>query len=158
MKFGGGSGGPGGIVRRVRGMGSAFLGVVGAEISALIADLAASGRSLNRALLLFGLGFAFAFWTLGLLVYFAIELLALKMARWGAVGVVFGVFLLVAVALIAAALARLRRIESPAATLDRRVKGHLAWWQERVAGAQAPRSGARGVDDDLDETFDEELP
>jgi len=152
-----GFGGSGGIVGRVRGMGSALLGVVSAEFSALIGDLAGSGRSLTRALLLFGLGFAFAFWTLGLLVYFAIELLALKMARWGAVGAVFGVFLLVAVALIAAALARLRRIESPAATVDRRIQSHLAWWQERIAGAPPRRTGARG-DDDLDESFDEGLP
>jgi uncharacterized membrane protein YqjE len=150
--FGRGSGA--GIVTRVRGMGGAFLGVVSAEFSALVAELSASGRSLTRALVLFGVGFAFAFWTLGLLIYFAIELLALKLARWGAVGVVFAVFLIVAALLIAAALARLRRIESPAATIDRRVKGHLAWWQERVAGS-AP---ARTADLDDDPYEDEEFP
>jgi hypothetical protein len=150
--FGRGSGT--GIVTRVRGMGGAFLGVVGAEFSALVADLSASGRSLTRALVLFGVGFAFAFWTLGLLIYFAIELLALKLARWGAVGIVFAFFLLVAGVLIAMALGRLRRIESPAATIDRRVKGHLAWWQERVAGGVPARTS--DPEDDLFE--DEDLP
>jgi uncharacterized membrane protein YqjE len=142
------------VVARVRGMGGALLGVVGAEISALAAELAASGRSLARALVLFGIGFAFAFWTLGLLVYFAIELLALKVARWGAVGIVFALFAVVAAGLLGAALARLRRIESPAATVDRRLQGHLAWWQERIGGAPAPVGGDE--DDDFDD--DEELP
>jgi cytochrome c biogenesis protein CcdA len=141
-----------GLMRRIRGLGSALAGVLSAEISALVADLAASGRGLLRSLLLFALGFAFAFWTLGLLIYFLVELLALKLARWGAVGIVFALFLAIAVALILASRSRLRSIESPARTVDRRIKGHLAWWQTTVA-AQTP---ARRGGDDFEENYDDE--
>jgi cytochrome c biogenesis protein CcdA len=141
-----------GLMRRIRGLGGALAGVLSAEISALVADLAASGRSLLRSLLLFALGFAFAFWTLGLFIYFLVELLALKLQRWGAVGIVFALFLAVAVALILASRSRLKGIESPAKTVDRRIKGHLAWWQTTVAG-QIP---AGGRDDDFEETYDDE--
>ena len=144
-----------GLVGRVRGVGGALLGVVGAEISALVADLASSGRRLTRSLLLFAAGFAFAFWTLGLLVYFLVELLALKVARWGAVGIVFAIFLATAGILVAVSVSRLKRIESPAATVNRRLKGHLAWWQERVAGAPPP---GQPDDGDFYEDEDEEFP
>ena len=142
-----------GLMRRIRSLSGALAGVVSAELSALVADLSASGRSLLRSILLFAIGFAFAFWTLGLLIYFLVELLALTLPRWGAVGIVFALFLIVAVALMLASRARLRRIESPARTFDRRVQGHLAWWRESVAGMEA---GGRRLADDLDETLDEE--
>jgi cytochrome c biogenesis protein CcdA len=145
-----------GLMRRIRSLAAALAGVVSAELQALVADLASSGRSLLRSILLFALGFAFAFWTLGLLVYFLIELLALVLPRWGAVGIVFALFLAVAVALLFASRARLRAIESPARTIDRRLQGHLAWWKTSVAGIEA------GGDEeaDLDETLagDEEYP
>jgi len=146
-----------GLMRRIRSLAAALAGVVSAELQALVGDLAASGRSLLRSILLFALGFAFAFWTLGLLVYFLIELLALKVPRWGAVGIVFALFLAVAVALLIASRARLRAIESPARTIDRRLQGHLAWWKTSVAGIEA---GGRGDAVDLDETLDgdEEYP
>lgn len=147
-----------GIVGRIRGMGGAVVGVLRAELAALIGDLSASGRNLARSLVLFGLAFAFAFWTLGLLVYFLVELLALKVARWGAVGIVFGLFLATALALGAWSLSRLKRIESPAATIDRRLKNHLAWWQERIAGDSDRVAPRAGLVDDPDEIEDEELP
>jgi cytochrome c biogenesis protein CcdA len=112
-----------------------------------------SGRSLLRSILLFALGFAFAFWTLGLLVYFLIELLTLVLPRWGAVGIVFALFLAVAVALVFASRARLRAIESPARTVDRRIQSHLAWWRTSVAGIEAGRDPEG---DDLDETLDDD--
>lgn len=135
-----------GIVARVRGMGGALVGVVRAEIAELLAEITASGRSLVRSLVLFGLAFAFGFWTLGLLVYLLVELVAIRLPRWGAVGIVFGLFLITALALGAWSLARLRRIESPVAALDRRLKSHLTWWQERIAG------GGEYDEADLDES------
>ena len=151
-----------GLVRRIRAMGGAFVGVVSAELSALVAELSASGRSLFRSLVIFGFGFALAFWTLGLLVYFLIELLALGIPRWGAVGIVFAFFLITASALIAWSVSRIRRIESPVATVDRRLKEHLGWWQERIAGRQslgaaaAARAASGGVEETLAEALEEE--
>ena len=138
-----------GVVGRVRDMGGALVGVVRAEISSLLAELASSGRSLVRSLVLFALAFAFGFWTLGLLVYFLVELLALRLARWGAVGIVFALFLLTALALGAWSLSRLKRIESPVATLDRRLKNHLTWWQQRVvAEADTLADGVEPFEED----------
>jgi hypothetical protein len=122
---------------RLREVGDAFLGVVRAELAALAADLSASGRALVRALLLLGAAFGVAFWTIGLLLYFAVELLALALPRWGAVGVVLGVFVIVSIVLLLVARKRLAAIESPASIARRRFADHRVWWQGRVAQVEA---------------------
>ena len=111
---------PAGWIARVQNLGSAYFAVVRAEISAALADLAESGRSLLRAALLFTITLALGFWTVGLLLYFLIEMLALWLPRWGAVGIVFAVFVLGTVLFAMASVARARRIEAPTAMLDRR--------------------------------------
>ena len=84
---------------RIRSVGEAFLGVIRAELAALTADLGKSGRALVRALVWVAAAAAIGFWTLGLLIYFAVELLALVVPRWGAVGIVLGLFVLAGIAL-----------------------------------------------------------
>ena len=118
---------------RIREVGDAFLGVVRAEIAALATDLGQSGRALVRALVWVGAAAAVLFWTLGLLIYVAVELLALVLPRWGAASVVFGVFALTAFALIALARTRIAAIETPDATVRRRMEESRRWWNERVA-------------------------
>ncbi|HLF57702.1 MAG TPA: phage holin family protein, partial [Thermoanaerobaculia bacterium] len=88
---------------RLREVGEAFLGVLRAELAAIAADLTASGKALLRALVLLAAAFGVAFWTLGLVLYFAIELLALVLPRWGAVGIVLAVFLGLSLLLLVAA-------------------------------------------------------
>jgi len=122
----------------VRELGLATGDLVRAEISALAADLGASGRALVSALLIAAVGGAVAFWALGLLVDLAIELLALALPRWGAVAVVFGAFALAAAVLLLWARARLRRIEAPDATVRRRLADSRRWWAERVAPEHEP--------------------
>jgi len=118
---------------RVREIGEAFLALVRAELAALAADLGRSGRALVRALLLVAIAFGVGFWTLGLLLYFSIELLALVLPRWGAVGVVLALFVLLTVGLILAARSRFGAVESPGATLQRRLEQNKRWWREKVA-------------------------
>jgi hypothetical protein len=118
---------------RVREIGESFLALVRAELAALAADLGQSGRALARALVLVGIAFGVGFWTLGLLLYFAIELLALVLPRWGAVGIVLALFVAVTLILILTARSRFAAIESPAATLERRLDENRRWWRERVA-------------------------
>ena len=125
---------PAGWIARVQNLGSAYFAVVRAEISAALADLAESGRSLLRAALLLTITLALGFWTVGLLVYFLIEMLALWLPRWGAVGIVFALFVLGTVLFAMASVARARRIEAPTAMLDRRLRDHTAWWQSRLGG------------------------
>jgi hypothetical protein len=125
-----------GWVARIRSVGASFLGVVRAEIGALVADLGRSGRALVRALLWLGAGAMVAFWTIGLLIYFAVELLALVVPRWGAVGIVLGVFVLVAALLFLAVKRKVGAIEAPDATVRRHLADSQRWWNERVAAEE----------------------
>lgn len=137
--------------RRAREVGEAFLGVVRAELAELAADLGRSGRALVRALALVAAAAGIAFWTAGLLLYFGIELLALVLPRWGAVGSVLGVFVLITLILLLVARRRLAAIESPAATVERRLGEHQRWWRERIAVDPEP-----AVDEALDAEREEE--
>ena len=121
----------------VREIGEAFLALLRAEVEAVARDLGDSGRALLRALVLAGLAFGVAFWALGLVVYLAVELLALVLPRWGAVGIVLAVFVLAAAILAAVAARRLRAVESPAATVRRRMEDSRRWWRERIAAEPA---------------------
>ena len=138
---------PAGWIARVQNLGSAYFAVVRAEISAALADLAESGRSLLRAALLLTITLALGFWTVGLLVYFLIEMLALWLPRWGAVGIVFALFVLGTVLFAMASVARARRIEAPTAMLDRRLRDHTAWWQSRL-GAEDEGSAVAELGDE----------
>ncbi len=140
-----------GWIARVRGLGAAFLEVVRAELAALAADLAASGRTLVRALVLFAAAFAFAFWTLALAIYFLIEVLALWLPRWGAVGAVLALFALTALAFAWRAASRFRQIEAPAAAVGRRWSAHVEWWRGRVVGEEGGKVFPLDDEEDGDE-------
>jgi hypothetical protein len=128
-----------GFAEIVREIGESFLALVRAELDALLEDFGRSGRALGRALLLAGAAAAVLFWTLGLVLYLAIELLALALPRWGAVAIVLGVFALAAAILAIVARRRLNSIEPPAATVRRRLDESRAWWDRRVvAGEDEP--------------------
>jgi cytochrome c biogenesis protein CcdA len=137
--------GPAGWLARAQNLGSAYFSVLRAEIQAALRDLGESGRSLLRAALLFTITLALGFWTVGLLVYFMVEMLALWLPRWGAVGIVFGLFVLATVLFASVSVSRARSIEPPTAMLERRFRDHAAWWQERVA------AGSDGSDDPHEE-------
>ena len=140
---------PAGWLARAQNLGSAYFAVVRAEIEGALRDLGESGKGLLRAAPLFTVTLALGFWTVGLLVYFLIELLALWLPRWGAVGAVFGLFVLGTVLFAVAAVGRARRIEPPTAMLERRFRDHTNWWQERIGG-ETGSSGqvADGLADD----------
>ena len=129
---------PAAWLARLQNLGSAYFAVLRAEVGAALQDLSASGRSLLRAAVLFTVTLALGFWTVGLLVYFMIEMLALWLPRWGAVGIVFALFGLGTVAFALASVSRARSIEAPTAMLERRLRDHSAWWQGRIGGAGAP--------------------
>ncbi len=140
---------PAGWLARAQNLGSAYLAVLRAELGAALQEVKESGRSLLRAALLFTVTLALGFWTVGLLVYFLIEILALWLPRWGATGVVFALFVLVTIAFAAASVARARRIEAPTAMLERRFRDHADWWQGRLGGGEDGVAGR--VRDDFDD-------
>jgi hypothetical protein len=122
-----------GWIGRLREVGLAFGALVSAELAGLADDLGRSGAALARALVLAAVAAGVVFWTLGLFVYFAIELLSLVMPRWGAVGVVLALFLVVGVSLVVVVKGKIVRIEPPTETVRRRLADTQAWWGTRIA-------------------------
>lgn len=117
----------------VRDVGTAFGDLARAELTSIADDLGRSGSALVRALVVAAVAAAFAFWTLGLAVYFTVELLARTVPRWAAVGIVLALFLIVTVAMLLVVRARLAAIEPPAATVRRRLEDSRRWWRTRIA-------------------------
>ncbi len=128
---------PAGWLARAQSLGAAYFAVMRAEMTAALQDLAETGRSVLRAALFATVTIALGFWTVGLLVYFLIEMLTLWLPRWGAVGAVFGLFLLGTLIFAAVAVSRARRIEAPTTMLERRLRDHSTWWQGRIAADSA---------------------
>lgn len=127
-----------------RDVGAAFGDLVRAELTAITDDLGRSGTALVRALIVAAIAAAFAFWTLGLVVYFVVELLVAVLPRWGAVGIVLAVFLIATAVLLLVVRARLAAIEPPAATVRRRLDDSRRWWTTRVAPPESSADDAGG--------------
>jgi len=129
----------------IRDVGAAFGDLARAELGAIAADLGRSGGALVRALVVAAVAAACAFWTLGLAIYFAVELLARWLPRWGAVGIVWAVSLVATIALLLVVRAKLAAIEPPAETVRRRMDDSRQWWQSRIVRREeAEEEEARG--------------
>jgi hypothetical protein len=128
-----------------RALGQALVELVKAELAALGEDLAASGRKLGAAIALLGAAAAVAFWAVAVLLYTVIQLIALALPLWAAAAIVFGVCALAVGVLAGIAVVKLRRLESPARILERRLADHREWWDRRLlADAESgPAPGAR---------------
>ena len=116
----------------LRSLGRAFQDLLRSEVAALSDELAGSGRRLAAVAGLFLLAAFGLFWALGLLTFAAVEAAAMWLPRWAAALSVFGAVLLVAAILAAVAWRRFRRLETPAATIRRRVAEHVDWWETRI--------------------------
>lgn len=121
-------------VELFRGLGRSLLGVIQAEVQALLRDLRTSGRTLGAALGLFAGAAAVGVLALGALVLAAYEGLAVALPRWGAALVLAGCLVLIVIVLLLLGRRLLRRVESPAVAARRRLEDHLGWWHERVLG------------------------
>lgn len=122
----------GGWTGLLRSLGQTALGLVRSELAAVREELGESKDRLVKALVILLVSAFFLFWAVGALVFLALEVLSLWWPRWGAALAVF-----VALALLVAILAiwgrsRLRRLENPVQTVQRRIGDHLDWWQDRV--------------------------
>lgn len=124
-------------------LGSAVLGLLKAELEALEAELARSGKNLGIGLGLLAAAAAFGFWTLGVATYFLIQLVAVWLPLWAAALIVTLAFAAVVAGLALAGLYKLRRFENPVSTVRRRVENHVDWWHDRVIGPD----GLPGADD-----------
>lgn len=123
---------------RIAEVGSAFLGVVRAEIDAYVADFERSGRQVVRLLVVAAIAAAIGFWTIGLTLYLLVELVALAHPRWRAVGIVWLLFVVATGIAALIARSRARKIESPAAIVRRRGEETRRWWSEQIAADSEP--------------------
>ncbi len=127
----------------LRGFSHASLELLRAEAEALGGDLARSGRRLVGVVVLAVAAAAVLFWAVGALLSFGILLLGRWLPLWGAALAVFGALTLIGLALAGLGWWRLRRIETPAATVRRRAGEHAEWWRRNVSGGR-PGGGAAG--------------
>lgn len=152
----------GGILSRwieaARSIGAALLQVLAAEAEELQRDLARSGRALRGGLILFGLAAGLAFWTIGLGLWVAVELLTLRLPAYGAALIVFGAGVLSCLVFVWLGKRRLRRAEMPIQAVKRRGREHAEWWRQTVLpglGLEAPVEG-RGRGAEADDQEDEQ--
>jgi Zn-dependent protease with chaperone function len=127
-----------GWIELFRSLGQALFEVLRAEAEALGEDLRRSGAELLRGLALLGGAAAVAFWTLGALVLALIAVLAIWLPLWAATLIVAALFAGTTGLLAVLGWRRLRRLETPAASVRRRVEDHLDWWQNRLLAEPAP--------------------
>jgi Putative Actinobacterial Holin-X, holin superfamily III len=127
-----------GWIELFRSLGEALFEVLRAEAEALGEDFRRSGRDLARALALLGGAAAVGFWTLGVVVAALVAVLAIWLQPWAAALIAAAIFAAVAGLLAALGLRRLRRLESPAESVRRRVSDHVAWWRTRLLAETAP--------------------
>ena len=119
---------------RFRALGAALVELVRAELAAILEELQRSARELQRGAVLLAVAAFFGFWTIGALAFAAVEAAALWLPRWGAALAVAGLFALVVLVLLLVARAHLRKVESPARVVGRRLEGHGAWVQDELLG------------------------
>ncbi|REJ77096.1 MAG: phage holin family protein [Acidobacteria bacterium] len=133
----------------------ASLQLLQAEIDELRAQLGAETARLVRLALIVGVAAGFAFWGLAVLIAAAVLALALVLEPWLAALIVGLVLSAVAGGFAIWARARVRRMRSPAALVEERLRDHLAWWereirpatpahQPRTAPGPAPAPGIEG--------------
>jgi uncharacterized membrane protein YqjE len=122
----------GGWIGLFRALGESLLGVLRAELAALQADLARSGRHVRNAVVLFGATAALAFWVVGLLIFVAVAVVALWLPLWGAAASVLGVLVVVGILLGGWGYSQIKKVENPVDSARRRFDDHLDWWQNRL--------------------------
>jgi len=134
-----------------RSVGAALLEVLAAEAGELQSDLQKSGRELRGALVLLGLAAGVAFWTIGLGIWLAVELLTLRFPAYGAALIVFAVGVSLCLLLFWLGKRRLRRLETPLDAVRRRTQSHAEWWQQTVLPEMGIETPAVDDDERLDE-------
>jgi hypothetical protein len=122
-------------------VGRAVLELLEAEAKALQEELAVSGRSYLRVLLLFAVTAAVLFWAGGALTFFLVALVALWLPLWGAALSVGGGLILVGLAVAGVGWWKLRHTERPDGVFRRRFDEHVAWFRTRLLGEDVPERG-----------------
>ena len=122
-----------------RALGEAFSLLVTSEVVALREDLAASRRKFLNALAFASIAVFVFFWGIGAAAIAVFEGFSIVFPRWLAALFLLLLLLLIGAVLWRVAMNRFRSIDSPLATVQRRLEDHLEWWQSQIL-AQDSRS------------------
>ena len=114
-------------------LGEAGIGLVKAEAAALSQELKLSGKALFRMGVLLALSLFMLFWALAALLYAGIEIGTIWLPRWASAFTASAILLLFVVIVAAVVRIRVRRLETPLATVRRRLDDHRDWWRRRIA-------------------------
>ncbi|MDH3254970.1 MAG: phage holin family protein [Acidobacteriota bacterium] len=115
-------------------LGEAGLGLMKAEAAALSQELRLSGKALFRIGVLAAISLFVLFWALAALVYAGIEIGTIWLPRWASALTASAILLLIVVLVTGVVWIRVRRLETPVATLRRHMDDHRDWWRRRIAG------------------------
>jgi hypothetical protein len=113
-------------------IGESFLELMAAELAELEGDLGRSGKLLVRIVVAFVLAAVLAVYATGGAGALAVVLLSRVWPLWGAILAVIAALLLLASVAAAVGAVWLRRLESPLATVRRRMDSHVEWWQGEI--------------------------
>lgn len=130
------------FTRHLKRLGLAALNLVSAELAEVSHELGRTGRLATRNVLEWAVVFALSFWFVGTLTFAAIAGLSLVWPPWASALVVSAVYLVGAMIVAAIARRGLRSLESPVATVRRRIDGHVEFWRDELE-ALAP-VGSKG--------------
>jgi hypothetical protein len=133
-----------GWIELFRSLGAALFEVLRAEAQALGEDFRRSGSRLARGAALLGAAAAVLFWTVGALVLALMAVLAIWLRPWAAALIVTALFAAAAGLLALLGWRELRRLESPAESIRRRVSDHLDWWRHRLLAEPALSGTSEG--------------
>ncbi|MEM7052834.1 MAG: phage holin family protein [Acidobacteriota bacterium] len=122
-----------------RGLGNALFDLLRAEIASLRSDLTKSGKSAGIAFGLLLAAAMFAFWTLGVLTYALVQVVAIWVPLWAAGLIVSGVFVLVVTVLAAIAMFKLKRLENPGRAARRHLDDVQDWWNHQLLAEVEPK-------------------
>ncbi len=117
--------------------------LIEAEVEQLRFDLGQSWARVVRLALLWGIVVGVAFWGVGALLFAAGAGLALVLPVWAAALVVAGALGVATVVLLVAVRRQLRRLESPARTVRRRVGSHFAFWRDLLLQTDDQANGGQ---------------
>ncbi len=116
-------------------LGRASIALVRAEARELQGEVVESAKVLARAGGYGAVAAGLALLGVGLVLAAAVVGLTTWLPLWGALCLVGGLTLLVALLMGLAGRAQTRRLESPAVTIRQRFRDHRRWWENEITGA-----------------------
>lgn len=131
---------------RARALGAGLADLAAAELATLRADLRASMRHAGTGGILVLVGAVLLLGAIAAVALSGFEALTLVLPRWAAALAIAGGLALVGLIVLLIGRSRLRRVENPVRTLQRRAEDHRDWWRARLGIDTTPTPPADETD------------